>query len=170
MPWCFGNDASWRASRSPQRAYEPRLVQTFWPFTAPLVAVAHGARREPGEVGSGARLREQLAPDLLAGRDRGQPAGALIGVAVHEQRRADELEPDEVRVEVGDGEGGELGADDADLLGRGAEAAVLGGPARRREAGPREGLQVRAPGFEVVGAGAEDRRVRVVPARVAAAP
>ena len=35
----------------------------------PLVAVRHGPRREPGEVGAGARLAEQLAPRLGAGDD-----------------------------------------------------------------------------------------------------
>ena len=44
---------------------------------------------------------------------------------MRDQRRSDELEPDEVRIEVGHGERGELGAHEPDLLGRRAEAAVL---------------------------------------------
>jgi hypothetical protein len=38
----------------------------------PLVAVAHGAGGETGDVGAGAGLAEQLAPDVLAGEDAPQ--------------------------------------------------------------------------------------------------
>ena len=38
----------------------------------PLVAVAHALGRQAGEVGAGAGLGEQLAPDLLAGEQRAQ--------------------------------------------------------------------------------------------------
>src|SRR6185295_19840356 len=43
------------------------------PAHPPLVTVALRTRRKSGEVGTGARLREELAPDLLAARDRRQP-------------------------------------------------------------------------------------------------
>ena len=42
----------------------------------PLVAVAHRARREPGDVGAGARLAEELAPDLLVASRAAGAAGA----------------------------------------------------------------------------------------------
>ena len=62
----------------------------------PLVAVADRLRGEAGEVGTGARLGEQLAPDLLAGEHRTQEAFADLVAAVggdgrpgegHEERR-----------------------------------------------------------------------------------
>ena len=65
-------------------------------------------RREAREIGAGARFGEQLAPDLGAVRDHGEPAGALLGCPVREEGRPDELEADEVGVEVGHGEGSEL--------------------------------------------------------------
>ena len=42
----------------------------------PLVAVAHARVRQAGDVGAGAGLAEQLAPDLLAGEQRAQVAAA----------------------------------------------------------------------------------------------
>ena len=42
----------------------------------PLVAVAHGARAEPGDVGARARFAEQLAPDVLVRRDAAGDSGA----------------------------------------------------------------------------------------------
>ena len=44
----------------------------------PLVAVAHRHRGEPGEVGTGARLAEELAPALLTGEDRRQEPRLLL--------------------------------------------------------------------------------------------
>ena len=50
------------------------------PVDDPLVAVADAAGGESGEVGTGARFGEQLAPDLLAGEQRAQVALLLLGV------------------------------------------------------------------------------------------
>ncbi len=83
---------------------------------APLVAVTRRARRQAGEVGARARFGEELAPDLLPVRDLRQPARALVGPAVGDQRRPDELEADQVRVEIGNVELGELAPDDGDLF------------------------------------------------------
>ena len=82
---------------------------------------------------------------------------------MREQRRADELDADEVRVEVGNRERGELAADDRDLVGSRAEPAVLARPGGDREPGSRQRAEVAAPGFEIVVAGAEhgDRVVGV---------
>ena len=44
----------------------------------PLVAVAHRHRREAGEVGTGTRLAEELAPGLLTGEDRRQETRLLL--------------------------------------------------------------------------------------------
>ncbi len=54
----------------------------------PLVAVAHRAGREPGDVGAGARLAEQLAPDLLGGEDRAQEPLLLFAGAARDERGA----------------------------------------------------------------------------------
>src|SRR5438552_4112384 len=144
---------------------EPRIRAAARPhlLTAdpPLVAVARRTRLEPGEVRPGARLREQLAPDLLAARDRSQPPRLLFGATVGEQRRTDELEPDEVRVQIGYGERRELAAHDADLLGRRVETSVLLRPRGDGEPRARECLQIGATGLEVVGTRPEHRCVQV---------
>ena len=54
----------------------------------PAVVDAHGARLQRREVGAGVGLAEQLAPDLVGGEDRRQPALLLLVGAVREQRRA----------------------------------------------------------------------------------
>ena len=55
----------------------------------PLVAVLDGSGRQAGHVGAGARLAEQLAPDLLAGEQRAQVAALLgLGAMGDDGRRA----------------------------------------------------------------------------------
>ena len=53
-----------------------------------VVAVAHGARAQRGEVGAGLRLGEALAPDALAAQDPRQVERALLVAALGDQRRA----------------------------------------------------------------------------------
>ena len=53
----------------------------------PVVAVADRAGGQRRQVGAGARLAEQLAPDLLAGPQRPQEAPALLVGAEREDRR-----------------------------------------------------------------------------------
>ena len=78
---------------------------------APRVTVALCARVATfGEVGAGARLGEQLAPDLFAGADLREPACALLGRRDREQRRRDDVEADEVGVEIRLVVAGELAA------------------------------------------------------------
>ena len=72
---------------------EPREVRERRPHLLavddPLVAVAHGARAETGDVGAGSRLAEHLAPDLFAGEQWPQVALLLrIGAVGHDRRRA----------------------------------------------------------------------------------
>ena len=157
MPWCFGTAESCRASSSPYCEYAPRLVHTFWPCTrhsspSACARVDRPARSEPAP-GSEKSWHQISSPVAIGGSQRAHCSGG----AVREQRRADQLEPDEVGVEVGHVEVGELAADDRDL-GRGrAEPAVLARPRRRREPAAGERFEVPAARFEVVVAGAEHR-------------
>ena len=76
----------------------PRLVRHRGPDLLtgddPVVAVAHRAGAERGEVGAGAGLAEELAPHLLAGPQRTQPAPPLLVGAVAQDRRRRHAEPD----------------------------------------------------------------------------
>ena len=68
------------------RARRPHLL----PVDDPLVAVALGARLQAGDVGPGARLREQLAPHRVGAQQRREVLTPLLVGAVLEQRgRAD---------------------------------------------------------------------------------
>src|SRR4029079_16704456 len=62
-----------------------------------LVAVAHRGRAQVGEVGTGLRLAEALAPVLVGRQDAGQPPLLLLLGAPRDDHRADL--PDAVRVE-----------------------------------------------------------------------
>ena len=65
------------------RIARPHLL----PVDHPVVAVALGPRRERGQVGAGAGLGEQLAPELLPAEQRPEPAVLLLlGAGVHEGR------------------------------------------------------------------------------------
>ena len=52
-----------------------------------VVAIAHGAGRERGQIGSRVRLGHADAPRRLAREDAGEELGLLIGGAVVDQRR-----------------------------------------------------------------------------------
>ena len=56
------------------RARRPDLL----PVDHPLVAVADRPRREPGEVGAGARLGEELAAELVGAQERPHEAVLLL--------------------------------------------------------------------------------------------
>ena len=85
-PLCFGASGSVRASSSPKRGQVRRRRPDLLAVHDPLVAVALGAGGEPGDVGAGARLAEQLAPDLLGREDRPEEAVALLLGAAHDDR------------------------------------------------------------------------------------
>ena len=74
MPRCFGligvGAGEQDAPVAEVGAGRPHLL----PVDDPLVAVAHGTGRQPREVGAGAGLAEQLAPDLVAAQHRRQVA------------------------------------------------------------------------------------------------
>src|SRR5206468_7213998 len=55
------------------------------------VAVALGARAKRGEIGSRARLREALAPEIVAGEERAEEAAALRVGPVAEDRGPDQI-------------------------------------------------------------------------------
>ena len=69
MPACFGHARVGAGEQQAALRVSAAALHTL-AVHAPLVAVALGARRERREVGSRVGLREQLAPDLLAGADR----------------------------------------------------------------------------------------------------
>ncbi len=100
----------------------------------PVVAVAHGARREAGEVRACVRLGVALGPDHLGGQDARQPPGLLHLGAVGHQGGAEQVVADH---------GDALGAASAQVLvledrlldGPGAASAVLLGPVDRRVPG-----------------------------------
>ena len=62
----------------------------------PLVTVADGPGREARDVGAGAGLAEELAPDLLVRRARPEEALLLLLRAPREQRRAAHADADDV--------------------------------------------------------------------------
>ncbi len=63
----------------------------------PLVAVAHRARLERGEVGARLRLGEALAPDLVGAQDRLEVAPLLLLGPVRDDGRPAHGEPEHVR-------------------------------------------------------------------------
>ena len=84
----FGASGSVRASRMPHCATCASVVHTFWPFTtysSPSRVARVGERRE---VAARARLAEELAPELGAVEEPGQPTLLLRLGARDEQRRA----------------------------------------------------------------------------------
>ncbi len=133
-----------------EAAARPHLL----PVDDPAFPVEHGAGREVREVGAGVGLGEQLAPDLGAGADPGEPSALLGSGRVREQHRADEREADEVRVQVGRVEPAQLLLHDGRLgCGRG-EPAELDRPGRDRPAAV-HCFEECAPGDEVVVARSE---------------
>ncbi len=98
----------------------------------PLVAVAHGARLNIGEIAPRVRLGVPLAPELFAADDAGEEALLLLLRAQERDRRADEL-LSEVADTAGGADARVLFDEDDLLVERGAAAAVL---LRPREARP----------------------------------
>ena len=97
----------------------------------PAVAVALGPGGEPGQVGAGAGLAEQLAPVVLPVEDRGHEPGDLVGRAVGEDRRRrhEQAEP------AGRAQGPELaegGAHGVHRCSGEAATALLGGQVGER--------------------------------------
>ena len=92
-----------------------------------------GPSGQRGQVGSGPRLGEPLAPDVLAAQDAGQVKGLLLLAGAGDQRRSRVVEADEGRVDRGQPGLGVLLVPDQ-LLQRGEPAAAV--LLRPRDPGP----------------------------------
>ena len=140
MPLCFSASGSVRQMISPKSEYCAPEVHTFWPLSTHSSPSRTAVVDERRDVGAGARLAEQLAPDLLAAQQLGEVALLLRVGAARLKRRRDHAEPDDER------RGRHavprfLLAED-DLLHRRAVAATeLGFPRDPRE----PGVELRAP-------------------------
>ena len=94
MPRCLGSPGSVRATRIANRALCAPEVHTFCPLTTQSSPSRTARVPSAGQVGAGARLAEELAPDLLAGPQRTQEAPLLLVGAVGQDRRRGHAEPD----------------------------------------------------------------------------
>ncbi len=95
----------------------------------PVVAVALGPGREGREVGTGARLAEELAPGLLVADDRREKTKPLLLGPVREQGGGSQVQPE--RVEPSEVERAELLLDPSGRLRGEIEPAVGARPGRR---------------------------------------
>lgn len=120
------------------------------PVVRPL-RLAHGRGAHAGQVRARARLAVALAPEFVAGGDRGQKAGLLLFGAVGEEGGGEEVLPD-VAGARGRGRTGVL-LGPGDLLGeRGGPVAVPAfAPAEPDPAGFTEGALPGAAVLSVVG-------------------
>ena len=102
----------------------------------PLVAVELGAGGQPGEVGAGARLAEQLAPRVLAGERSGAGTARCSVVGAVGSRIVGAARPMPVPSGSADrADGAELAGDDVVGPRRQAPPVPLGRPRRHRPAG-----------------------------------
>ena len=121
MPWCFGTLALvlGRAAGPTASTRRGSSTPSGRPGT-PLVAFQRVRVERPGEVGARAPGSENSWHQISrAVRNRREPARALLGQCPCEQRRPDQLEAHEIRIEDQGGgvEVGELAASSiADLL------------------------------------------------------
>src|SRR5581483_7816688 len=104
-PGCFGTSGSVRVTRKPAGDVGQRRPDLL-PVDDPLVAVPDGPGGEPGQVGAGTGLGEQLAPDLLPGEQGPEEPGALLGGAVDGDGRGGHAHADDVAGGVGGGSPG----------------------------------------------------------------
>ena len=121
------------------RTRRPHLL----PGEDPFVAVARRARLDTGEVGTGDRLREQLAADDLAAPQRPEVRAAHLVDRVGEDRRRDHPEPDGEWPLARSTEPGLDLAVRAIVRGGEPAAAVLGRPGDPAEPGVEDGLAPR---------------------------
>ncbi len=97
MPSCLAASGLLRAMRMPQSLIRPPGAPHLLAVDDEVVAVALGLRRQPSQVAPRARLREQLAPHLVAAQRRAQVLGLLLGRAVHQERAAGQHQADHVQ-------------------------------------------------------------------------
>ncbi len=129
MPSCFAASKSVRTRMNIQSALSAYEVQTFWPFSDEVVAVADGLGLQAREVGARARLGVALTPADLAADDRREVLALQLLAALLQEERADHREPeaDERRAEP---ELRHLLGEDLGLVLREPAAAVLLRPGR----------------------------------------
>ena len=120
-----------------------------------VVAVAHRARLQRGEVGARARLGIALAPIVLAGENPRQIEILLLRRAEADDDGADHLDAHDV--DVGHAGAGAFGLEDPALRRRPVRAAMFHRPARRA---PALLVQRALPGHADIGIGKHRRRQR----------
>ena len=86
MPSCFGRSGAGARGRCPTGRTGQRRPHLL-AVEHPAAFDARRARRQRREIGTGARLAEQLAPVDLAAQRRRDPPLLLLGRSVHDQRR-----------------------------------------------------------------------------------
>ena len=146
MPACFGDVESVRASRSPTASSAPRLVHTFWPVQPPLVAVAHGARRDVRR-GRSRRPARRTAGTRSPRRSRigGSQRAHCSGVACVSSVGPTTSSPTRYGYRSGWSNAASSRAIDRDLVARRAATAVLARPRRHRPAAGGERGELRRP-------------------------
>ena len=100
-PRCLGTSGSVRATRIAPPGVVGHGGPHLLPVDDPLVAVPDRAGRERRQVGPGAGLAEELAPDLLARPQRAQEPLPLLVGAEHQDRRRRHSQPDRCTPGVG---------------------------------------------------------------------
>ena len=111
------------------------------PVQHPPAVDRRGGGAQAGQVAPRIGLAEQLAPDLLGGEDRADPALLLVVGAVGEQGRSGQVDADPVD-RLGRAGPGVLGVEDGDVDRRRAPPAELVGPV---DADPPPGGELRLP-------------------------
>ena len=79
IPLCLGDVGIRPGHDEPERRDVGQRGPDLLPVEHPLLAVALGPGRQPGDVGPGAGLAEELAPDLLVGEEGPEVALLLLG-------------------------------------------------------------------------------------------
>ena len=134
MPRCAESAPPVRVSSTHRCAYWAKLVQTFWPVTRQPVVGAGRRAGKRGEVAARARLREPLAPGLVAPQQPRHHLGRQLGRGVVDHRRRQHL-GHRVHAGVDEATRRERLAEVAAQQGRATEAADPLGPAPAHPAG-----------------------------------
>ena len=134
MPLCFGASGSVRARQTPQCALSARRRPHLLPGEPPTTFGANSFRAQRGQVRSGARLGEQLAPEHVTAQRGRHELLDLLGAAVLEDGRR--RPPADHQIGPRHTGRGQLLVDQQ-LLGRPRLTAVRPRPVRRQQ--PRVG-------------------------------
>ena len=121
----------------------------------PLVAIALGPHARIGEIGSGIRLGEHLAPDLRTIGDGSEPPVLLGGGTTVQQYGTHEVQAHAVGVHVGHGVVAHGGLDHRRFGRLGVTAAMDRRPRRHHPPTVDHQRQEPPPGLEVIASGAQ---------------